>query len=75
VNIRQFIRPKSGHEWLRSGRHAYSVTLARSGRVIEVVDVRADSEDEAATKAERYLAANIYALKIVKNEDGGGGDH
>lgn len=64
----RLLHRRSGHEWLRTGRHSYSVSLARLGRVIEVVKVRADSEDEAATKAERYLAANIYALKIVKNE-------
>lgn len=64
----RLLRRKSGHEWLQTGRHAYSVSLARRGRVIEVVSVRANSEDEAAIKAERYLAANIYPLKIVKSE-------
>ena len=58
-----FTRPR-GHAWLQQGRQGYDITFARLGREIETVSVRADSLDEAIGKAERYLFANIYPLRV-----------
>jgi hypothetical protein len=49
--------------WLQTGRFAYDVPIARLGHVIEVVRVRADSQDEAEDKALDYLKANLYPLR------------
>lgn len=58
-----------GAEWLATGTYLYAVSIARTGRIIEVVRVRADSEEEAALKAVRYVAANIYAMRVTRQEE------
>lgn len=41
----------------------YRVTFARTGRIIEVVTVRARTREAAIEQARRYLFANIYMLR------------
>lgn len=58
-----------GPEWLNTGTHLYAVPVCRTGRIIEVVRVRADSEEEAGLKAVRYLRAGLYPHKIVRQKE------
>jgi hypothetical protein len=44
----------------------YEVVLARSGRVVEIVTVQAQSEAVAIERAQRYFAANIYPLRMTR---------
>jgi hypothetical protein len=49
----------------------YEVTLARGGRIIEIVTVQAPTEDAANEHAQRYLFANIYPLRTEKIDRAG----
>ena len=57
-----------------SGRHRYAVSVAMHGRIVTVVKVRADGAGKARAKAVRYVAANLYALRLTAADEADGGE-
>jgi hypothetical protein len=59
------------HWWSRSREERlYRVPVSRSGRVIEIVRIRASSAAEAGTWALRYVKSNLYWMDA--SEEGPG---
>lgn len=70
--MHRLLRRRRGLAWLDAGKRRYAVSVARAGRIVAVVKVRADDADDAAVKATRYVAANLYALNVKEAEEPGG---
>ena len=64
----RWMRVRLSRNALNRGRHRYVVSVGMQGRIVAVVKVQADDEGHAGAKAVRYVAANLYPLRLTTGE-------